>query len=301
MENISLDDMRLFVAVVQAGSLSHAQELTNVPVSKLSRRLTRLEQALGTKLLNRGKKGVSLNEVGERFFIQAQTMLQQAQFAIESVQNCLDKPRGLLRISVASDIFHTLVQPYLNAFLQRYPDVNLEINISHKKVNMIQDGVDLAVRVGTIDNENVVAKAWRSLEFGLFASADYVQQHGIPNIPNDLYQHQIISQRFTLPWLFSQEHRRVEITPVSRVSSNDFRLVENQIRQGVGLGILPMICETDHSDLVRLLSDWHLPSVPISLIYYKNRGAVPTIRSFIEFLQKEITPATATLEIPTSA
>lgn len=285
MEQISLDDMRLFVAVVQAGSLSHAQELTAIPVSKLSRRLTRLEQALGTKLLNRGKKGVSLNEVGERFFLQAQTMLQQAQFAIESVQNSLQTPQGLLRISVSSDIFRKLIQPHLSDYLSRYPDVNVEVNISHKKVNMIQDGIDLAVRVGTVDNENVVAKAWQALRFGLFASSEYIEKYGQPENPNDLYRHQIISQMYTLPWQFSQENRTVEISPVSRVSCNDFGLVECQIRQGNGLGILPISENKSLQGLIPLLTDWQLPSVPISLIYYKNRGAVPTIRSFVEFLQ----------------
>lgn len=286
MENISLDDMRLFVAVVQAGSLSHAQELTNVPVSKLSRRLTRLELALGTKLMSRGKKGITLNEVGERFFLQAQTMLQQAQFAVESVQNSLQNPQGLLRISVAADIFHRLIEPHLSAFLARYPDVNLELNLSQQKINMIQDGIDLAVRAGTIDNDNVVAKAWLTMQFGLFASEEYLACHGMPESPNELYRHQIISQMHTLPWRFSQENRTVEIAPVSRVSCNDFELVACQIRQGNGLGILPMPRLDEHSDLVRLLPDWQLPSVPISLIYYKNRGAVPTIRCFVEFLQE---------------
>lgn len=288
MEQISLDDMRLFVAVVQAGSLSHAQELTTIPVSKLSRRLTRLEQALGTKLIHRGKKGVTLNEVGERFFMQAQMMLQQAQFAVESVQESLQRPKGLLRISVTSDIFRSLIQPHLAEFLNLYPDVNLELNISHKKVNMIQDGIDLAVRVGTVDNDNVVAKAWKTIHFGLFASPVYLEKYGLPENPSDLYRHQIISQMYTLPWRFEFEQRSVEITPVSRVSCNDFGLVECQIRQGNGLGILPITQPNEHEDLIRLLPEWQLASVPISLIYYKNRGAVPTIRGFIEFLMRKV-------------
>lgn len=283
MEQISLDDMRLFVAVVQAGSLSHAQELTQIPVSKLSRRLTRLEQSLGTKLLDRGKKGVTLNEVGERFFQQSQTMLQQAQFAVECVQNSLQTPQGLLRISVASDIFRLLVQPHLSEFLALYPDVNVEINLSHQKINMIQDGIDIAIRAGTVDNDNVVAKVWKEIHFGLFASGAYLTKNSKPESPNDLYRHQIISQMHTLPWKFSLDNRTVEIAPVSRVSCNDFELVKQQIQQGNGIGILPI---TGNENLIQLLPEWKLPVAPISLIYYKNRGAVPIIRSFVEFLNK---------------
>ena len=104
MKKVSLDDIRLLVMVVQAGSLSRAAELTGIPVSRLSRRLTELESALGTQLMNRGKKGVSLNEVGKRFFEHGQNMLQQAQQALESVQENLKHPSGLLRLSIAGDV-----------------------------------------------------------------------------------------------------------------------------------------------------------------------------------------------------
>lgn len=284
MEQISLDDMRLFVAVVQAGSLSHASDLTKIPVSKLSRRLTRLEQELGTKLLHRGKKGVRLNEVGERFFIQSQLMLQQAYFAVESVRDSLQRPQGLLRISVASDIYRRLLEPHLNEFLQRYPDVNLEISLSPQKINMIQDGIDLAIRAGTVDSDNVVAKQWLAMPFGLFSSLDYLKNNPILSVPNDLYQHQIISQTNTLPWRFIQDGHQVEIRPVSRISCNDFNAVESLIRQGAGIGILPIIEEDGYCDLVRLLPDWQLPADPISLLYYKNSGAAPTVRAMVAFL-----------------
>lgn len=284
MDKISLDDMRLFVAVVQSGSLSHASELTGVPVSRLSRRLTQLEQSLGTRLLNRGKKGVNLNELGERFFERAQAMLHEAELAIESVQHSLVKPSGLLRISVAGDVFHQLIEPHLKRYLQENPDVNIEISLSHQKINMIQDGIDLAVRIGTIDNDNVVAKPLLNLNFGVFASHDYLAKYDEPQTPNALYQHMIISQRYTLPWRFEQASQQISIAPTSRVSSNDFITVEKQIEQGIGIGILPMLPNYKRSNLVQILQNWHIPSQPISLIYYKNRGAVPTVRSFVAFL-----------------
>lgn len=285
MEKISLDDMRLFVSVVQSGSLSHASELTGIPASRLSRRLTQLEQALGTQLMNRGKKGVSLNEVGTRFFERAQLMLQEAELAIESVQQSLMKPSGLLRISVAADIFHLLIEPHLGRYLQENPDVNVEISLSHQKINMIQDGIDLAVRVGTIDNDNVVAKPWLSAGLGLFASPDYLAQYGEPQTPNDLYQHQIIGQNYTLPWQFQQENHQVTIAPTSRMSSNDFLAVEKQIQRGIGIGALPIFPNHQRTGLVQVLKSWEMAASPVSLIYYKNRGSVPTVRSMVAFLQ----------------
>ena len=286
MDKISLDDMRLFVSVVQSGSLSHASELTGIPVSRLSRRLTQLELALGTQLLNRGKKGVSLNELGERFFARAQAMLQEAELAIESVQQSLMKPSGLLRISVAADIFHHLIEPHLGRYLLENPDVNLDINLSHQKINMIQDGIDLAIRVGTIDNDNVVAKPWIRTELGLFASRDYLAQHGKPQAPNELYQRRIIGQTYTLPWQFERENQQVSIMPNCRLMSNDFIAIEKQIAQGNGIGALPIFPQNKRDELVRLLPDWQMKISPVSLIYYKNRGAIPTVRSMVEFLQQ---------------
>lgn len=286
MKEISLDDMRLFVSVVQSGSLSHAGELTGIPVSRLSRRLTQLEQALGTQLLNRGKKGVSLNELGERFFEHSQQMLQQAELAIESVQKSLENPSGLLRISVAADIFYLFIQPYLATYLNENPQVNLEINLSNQKINMIQDGIDLAVRTGIIDNENVVARLWKKMEFGVFASQAYLAQYSEPQSPNDLYQHHIISQMYTLPWRFQQGNQEVAVFPHSRLTCNDFAIVEQQLKQHSGIGILPITKNHNRSDLIRILADWQLQSVPVSLIYYRNRGAIATVRSFVEFLQR---------------
>ncbi|PVX38848.1 DNA-binding transcriptional LysR family regulator [Pasteurella langaaensis DSM 22999] len=285
MDKISLDDMRLFVSVVQSGSLSRASELTDIPVSRLSRRLTQLEQALGTQLINRGKKGVTLNEVGTHFFERAKMMLQEAELAIESVQQSLIKPSGLLRISVASDIFHLLIEPHLGRYLQENPDVNVEINLSHQKINMIQDGIDLAVRVGTIDNDNVVAKSWISVGLGVFASPDYLAKYGEPQTPNDLYQHQIIGQNHTLPWHFQRENHQITIAPTSRMSSNDFLAVEKQIQRGMGIGALPIFPIYQRTGLVQILKSWEMASSPVSVIYYKNRGSVPTVRSMVEFLQ----------------
>ena len=284
MEKISLDEIRLFVAVVQAGSLSHTCTLTGIPISRLSRRLTHLEQALGTQLLNRGKKGVSLNELGKRFFEQAQTMLQQAQATINSVQNSLEKPNGLLRLSVAADIYHHVLAPILPDYLSAYPDVNVEIQLSHQKINMIQDGIDIAIRAGTLDNENAVAKSLLPLEFGVFASEGYLNQNGVPKTPNDLYRHKIIGQTLTLPWLFRHRQQTVEIAPQSRVASNDFFLVENLLLQGEGIGVLFVYPGKPPVGLVQVLKDWQLPASPLSLLYYKNRGAAPTVRSFVHWL-----------------
>lgn len=283
MSHISLDDIRLFVSVVQAGSLSAASDLTGVPVSRLSRRLTQLESALGTQLINRGKKGVSLNELGNQFFIHAQNMLEEADAAIQSIQNGLEKPSGLLRISAPVDIAHRYVIPYLNDYLTEYPDVMIDINLSQQKVNMIQDGIDIAIRVGSIDNDNVVAKRWLKMQFGIFATRSYIEKFDAPKTPNDLYDHRVIAQTLSLPWQFYQGDQEIKINPHPFIGCNDFTAVDPLIFQGLGIGKMTIESAQRHPELVRVLEDWEMESKTVSMLYYKNRGAIPAVRSFIDW------------------
>ena len=292
MDKVSLDDIRWFVVVAQAGSLSRAAELTGIPVSRLSRRLTELEQALGTKLMDRGKKGVRLNPMGERFFEHGQHMLQQAHAALASVQEKLAQPSGLLRLSVAGDVYHYLLAPILPDYLSTYPEVQLDIQLSHHKIGMIQDGVDIALRAGTIDNDDVVARSVTTLAFGLFASPEYLARHGTPHTPHDLYQHQLLAQSLTLPWRFQHQQQTVSIKPLPRVATNDFLAVEKLVHQGAGIGLL--LSAASASGLVPVLQDWQLPSAPLSLLYYKNRGAMPAVRSFAQWLSEKIGSGVAT-------
>lgn len=281
MNQISLDDMRLFVAVVQSGSLTTASDLTGVPISRLSRRVTALEKALGTQLLNRGKKGVSLHELGETFYLHAQTMLSYAELAIGSVNHGLQQPKGVLKISLPTDMTDLIYQK-LPEYLALYPRVQVDIHLTQQKINMIQDGIDVAIRAGTINNDNVVAKTLFTLDFGIYASADYLAKHGTPATPEDLHQHQIIAQSLAVPWQFSQAERFVSVSPNALITANDFASVKVFAEQGLGVAMLPNIITKD-SKLLPILQDWHLPSTPLSVIYYKNRGAVPTVRSFVEW------------------
>lgn len=282
MNQISLDDMRLFVAVAQAGSLTAASDLTGVPISRLSRRLTELEQSLGTKLINRGKKGISLNEPGERFFSHAQSMTLHADLAIGSIQESLAQPAGVLKISLPIDI-GTILAPHFRHYLKQYPKVSLDITLSQQKINMIQDGVDVAIRAGTINNDNVVAKMLFTLSSGIYAHRDYLAKHGTPATPDELHHHRTITQSLALPWQFTQGDRFMSISPTAHISGNDFMLIKHFIEQGLGVGMLPTIVAQD-SNLVRILDDWQIPLSPLSAIYYKNRGAVPTVKSFIDWL-----------------
>lgn len=288
MNHIDLNDIKLFVSTIQAGSLSRAAELMNIPKSRLSRRLTELEKALGTTLVDRGRKGIVLNELGKRFYPEAQQMLQSAQQAIDVVQQDLTEPKGLLRLSIASEVARDLILPLLSEYLARYSQVSLDINVSNKKIHLIQDGIDLAIRVGSLDNENVIAKKLLDIEFALYASQDYLAQKGTPQSPYELYQHDLLHKTDGTKWRFQFQDQQIEVNGVNKICTNDFNLIAELIAQNVGIGLLPHFERGIQPDWVRLLPDWKIASSPLSILYYKNRGNTRTIQSMVQFLIEKL-------------
>lgn len=288
---IDLNDMRLFVSVVQAGSLTRAAELLDVPKSHLSRHLTELENSLGTTLMDRGRRGIVLNELGRRFLHNAQEMLRLAQIAIDDIQTNLQKPNGLLRMSVSTEVGRGFLMHHLPAYFTRYPDVNVEVQIDNRKVNMIQDGIDIALRVGSINNDNVVARKLFDLELGVFASPSYLAQYGIPQTPHELYGHHLLYKYDGPEWAFQKEQHRVVIDGQHKLRTNDFNFIGQMVSDGLGIAVLPCFDNMIKKDWIQILPEWTLEKVPVYVVYYKNRGATSVVRSMVEFLLDIQVPA----------
>lgn len=282
--NVDLNDIRLFVAVVQAGSFSKAAELVHIPKSRLSRRISRLEQDLGTTLMDRSKRGVLLNALGEQFYLNAQNMLQVAQQTIDGVQGKLQTPSGLLRLSVSTDVGRGLLSLYLAEYMERYPDVQLEVELNNKKVNMIQDGIDIALRLGSPDNEHVVARKLTEIELGLFASKHYLQQAGCPQTPHELYGHTLLNKYDGPEWILKHKQHMVHIQGNYQLNSNDANLLSQMVADGSGIALLPCFDYLLKMGCVRILPEWKVDAVPLYLVYYKNRGAIPMVNSMVHFL-----------------
>lgn len=284
MNNIDLNDIRLFVTVVQAGSLTKAANLLNMPKSYLSRHLTRLEQDLGTTLMDRSRQGILLNELGERFYLKAQDMLQTVQTALDSVRSNLEAPHGLLKMSVSTEVGRGFLMFHLAEYMRRYPDVSLEIQIDNHKINLIREGVDIALRLGDPNNNNVVARKLFDIELGLFASKAYLAKAGIPQTPHELHGHDLLYKYDGPDWHFSYKQRSVHIEGKNKLYSNDFNLIGHMVGEDMGIAMLPCFNNMIRPDWVRLLPEWKIAKVPLYAVYYKNRGSVLTVQSMVEFL-----------------
>lgn len=283
MERTDLNDIALFAATVQAGSLSRAAEQLCLPKSRLSRRLTVLEESLGSKLMDRTRSGVRLNELGESFYRHAQMMLDCAEQAVGSVRQSLDVPQGVLRVSVSLEVQRGILEPHLADYLRRYPEVALEVVVENRRISLIQDGIDIALRVGAPVQEDVVARQLAGFAFGLYASADYLAAHAPLETPENLAQHALLHKFDGSDWLLRRGIERYHLRAKKRVSANDAFLLARLAAAGEGIALLPDLPALTNG-LQRVLPEWATESLPLYALYYKNRGFAPTVRSFIEWL-----------------
>ena len=283
MERTDLNDIALFAATVKAGSLSCAAKQLCLPKSRLSRRLTALEESLGSKLMDRTRSGVRLNELGESFYRHAQMMLDCAEQAVGSVQQSLDVPQGVLRVSVSLEVQRGILELHLADYLRRYPQVALEVVVENRRISLIQDGIDVALRVGAPAQEDVVARQLASFAFGLYASADYLAAHAPLETPENLAQHALLHKFDGSDWLLRRGIERYHLRAKKRVSANDAFLLARLAAAGAGIALLPQLPALTNG-LQRVLPEWATESLPLYALYYKNRGFAPTVRSFIDWL-----------------
>lgn len=294
-----LNDLYYFAMVVEHGGYAAAERATGIPKSRLSRRITQLEAELGVRLLQRSTRRFAVTDVGNSVYRHAQTMLAEAQAAREVVDHLSAQPRGVVRVSVPVGIAQQSMPKLLPEFLARYPEVRIQLHVSNRRVDVINEGLDVAIRVRSRldDDGSLVMRSFGQIQELLVASPDYLDRMGRPRDPAELDAHVTMSmhedearQRWDL--LNAQgESRRIELKP--RVSGFDFPMLMALARQGVGITMLP---ETLCADAVRsgelevVLPAWRLPQGIAHAVFASRRGLLPAVRVFIDFLAEKLPP-----------
>jgi DNA-binding transcriptional LysR family regulator len=297
-----LNDLYYFAMVVDHGGFAAAERALGIPKSRLSRRIAQLETDLGVRLLQRSTRRFAVTDVGNSVYRHAQTMLAEAQAAREVVDRLSAEPRGVVRVSVPVGLAQTQLPKILPEFLARYPQVRLQLHVSNRRVDLINEGFDVALRVRTRldDDGSLVMRSFGQIQELLVASPKYLDRMGRPRDPDDLAQHVSLSiseddarQRWELHGP-NGEVRRVELHP--RVSGFDFPMLRSLAEQGVGITLLP---ETMCSEQVRngtlevVLPDWRLPQGIFHAVFASRRGLLPAVRVFIDFLAEKMPPMLA--------
>lgn len=293
-----LNDLYYFSAVVDHGGFAAAERALGIPKSRLSRRISQLETEMGVRLLQRSTRRFAVTDVGQSVYRHAQSMLAEAQAAREVVDRLSAEPRGVVRVSVPVGFAQQQMPKLIPDFLARYPEVRLQLHVSNRRVDVINEGFDVALRVRTKldDDGSLVMRSFGQVQELLVASPEYLKRAGRPSSPEDLNEHVTLSmhedevrQRWELQR--DGETRRIDLKP--RVAGFDFPMLMALAKQGIGITMLP---ETLCSEAVRngelevVLPEWRLPQGIAHLVFASRRGLLPAVRVFIDFLAEELPP-----------
>ena len=294
-----LNDLYYFAAVVDHGGFAAAERALGIPKSRLSRRISALESELGVRLLQRSTRRFAVTDVGTSVHRHAQSMLAEAQAAREAVDRLSAEPRGTVRISVPVSMAQQQFPKLLPEFMALYPKVRLQLIVSNRRVDVINEGVDVALRVRSKldDDGSLVMRSFGQIQELLVASPGYLDRAGRPQVPEALVEHVTLSiseddarQRWELHGP-EGEVRRIELQP--RVTGFDFPMMQAMARDGIGITLLP---ETVCADAVRrgelevVLPQWRLPQGIAHAVFASRRGLLPAVRVLIDFLAEKLPP-----------
>ncbi len=284
-----LDGVRVFAEVVKAGGFTAAARALGLPKSTVSRRVSALEERLGTRLLQRTTRRVSLTDVGEIYYARAARALDELRDAEAALSDSRDAPRGVLRLSAPVDIGHDLLSGMVAAYRRAYPEVSVVVELDNRRVDMVAEGFDLAIRASAhLDDSSLVARKLTSSNMQLFASSEYLASHGTPVQPEDLRQHGLLL--FRAPRLRSklELHRGDELTEVEVtgwLSSTDFGFLRRAVLEGLGIAALPTFaCSRDVAagSVRRVLPEHHAGTASLYAVYPSARYLAPKVRAFVE-------------------
>lgn len=290
MEQFDLNEIAIFVKVVDAGSFTGAAKALGLPKSTVSRKITQLEERLGVRLLQRTTRTLSLTDTGSAYYNQCSRIIGDVEEANIAVTEMQSKPKGLLRVTAPVLFGSWVLSDLISDFLQKNPDIQVDMVLTDQSLDLIQEGIDVAFRVGVLADSSLIARPLGEVKIATCASPEYIEQHGAPEHPQDLKQHNTLGWSHADNWEFdSPEHVSVDIKP--RVHVNDAHSLHKLALNGVGIGRIPtFLCANDIKEgrLKPILCNWDFKAVPIHALYPSNRHLSVKVRSFVDYVVEEL-------------
>ncbi|WP_019143290.1 LysR family transcriptional regulator [Noviherbaspirillum massiliense] len=294
--NLEPNDLLLFARVAVEGSFSRAAERLHLPKSTVSRRIAQLEAQLGERLVLRTTRKLTLTDFGHSVLEHAQQVANEVEAAAALAQHRQAQPSGRLRVSMPGDLANVVFEQVLAKFLAAHPAIQLELDLSPRRVDLIGENFDLAIRMGHLpDDATLAARQLAVFSAGLYAAPAYLAQHGEPSHPEDLMHHQALCllkrSGEAETWLLSREGEQMDIAPPMRATINSPELLIRLARLGAGIAAV-----SDHyanayvrsGELVPVLADWSLPAVPAWAVFPGRRLMPARTRVFLDAIQAEL-------------
>jgi DNA-binding transcriptional LysR family regulator len=290
-----MHSMAVFRRVVEAENFSAVARETNMSQSTVSKHIAALEERLGTKLLNRSTRSLQLTEAGKEYYQHCIRILNDFQEAEASVGKGKIKPTGSLRISTSAAFGRTFIVPYLSEFLDSYPDINIDLLFDDDYVDLVKNGIDLAIRIGPLADSTLIARKIGSSPRLVVASTEYLVKHGRPKKPADLVKHNCLFytlQKTPDLWYFNSTQEGDESIRVSgRMKASSPDAICEATIAGLGISVL---CEwyveqyIKNGQLKVILADYKPTAYDIHAVYPERRFVPPKVKRMIEFLADKI-------------
>ncbi|WP_040301573.1 LysR family transcriptional regulator [Afipia clevelandensis] len=285
-----IDAMRAFVAVADLQGFAPAARKLGLSASAVTRLIASLENHLGARLLQRTTRSVTLTDVGARYLERARRILGDLEEAEDSVQAERSKPSGRLIVSAPLMFGRLHVGPVMSAYLKQYPDVSAELRLSDRTVNLVEEGIDLAVRIGHLADSSVIARAVGDMRRVVVASPRYLKARGTPQKLSDLADHEVIQfsgSSALMEWRFIEDGREIRVPNTSRFATNSTDAAVLHAEQGGGLiSVLAyQVAESLKAGRLKIvLAKYELPTMPIHLVYPTSRLLSAKVRAFIDLV-----------------
>lgn len=278
----------LFVAVVENGSFSTAAKRLGISRSAVSKRISQLEEKLGVQLLYRTTRRISLTEAGEYYFENAVQALSFATEAEEAVTQLQAKPQGRLRINIPMSFGRLHIIPLIPGFLAKYPGVEIEMVMDDRMVDLVDEGVDVAIRGADLPDSTLIARKLAPMRYAVCASPQYIEQHGVPQTPEGLVNHNCLLFSYAASeWHFIRDGETQRISVSGNYRVNNGEAVHEAVRQGVGVSIMPTFIvgpDIAAGRLVPLLSDYQIPQKALYALFPKREYLPAKVRVFIDYV-----------------
>ena len=298
---IDLDALRIFEKVATMGSFSAAARALGLPKSSVSRAVSVLETELGTRLLQRTSRAVVLTASGAALLERCPDILARVEEAVNYINGLAGTPRGHLRVSAGIGFGINVLSDLLPDFIQRYPDIDVSLDLSSRPVDLVSSGVDVAIRMGPVPDSEVVARRLGTLRRYVCVAPSYIARKGAPRTIADLGRHDAIEMPGPdgrpRSWTFTgPDGESVSVEPSLRISVNEALTVHRLVLNGAGIGVISAyICgpEIEAGRLVRLFPEWQLPSVDVNVLFPSHRELSPVVRAFVDFIKEASRPGVA--------
>jgi DNA-binding transcriptional LysR family regulator len=280
---MELDGIAIFVKVVQAGSFSGAARLLGVPNTTVSAKVARLEKRLGVTLIQRTTRKLHITPAGRAYFERCAPALEAIQNAEAQMTLAAPEPAGVLRITAPGDVAHGVLPPVVSRFLERYPRTRVEIMVANRVVDLVAEGVHLAIRAARLADSTLVARKFMPFSGGLWASATYLKRKGTPRAPQDLVRHEglLFARSFGQPLTLGDGRARSRLEFHARIAADDLETLQMLALQHKGIATL-----TDYlgreAGLVQVLPAWTWMAGSLSFVYPGQRFVPANVRAFID-------------------